>query len=95
MQYSLLDEHLEMVTDFWNGILFDATSYQKNAMQPHLNLNKKIPFKPWHFEIWLHHFISTIEAHYVGEKAELMKTRAISIATIMQIKMKSKNGSIP
>ena len=82
-----LERHLNTITDFWNGILFDATDYQRNAMQPHLDLNKTIPFKNNHFKTWLQHFTKTIDSYYIGENAEKMKARAISIATVMEIKM--------
>ncbi|MDY7395403.1 group III truncated hemoglobin [Aureibaculum sp. 2210JD6-5] len=82
-----LEEHLEVITDFWNGILFNTTDYNRNAMQPHLDLNKKKPFKNEHFKRWLKHFTTSIDENFKGEKAEMAKTRALSIATIMEIKM--------
>lgn len=87
IQQNHLEEHLETITDFWNGILFNDTSYQKNAMQPHLNLNKIKPFKKEHFKAWLNHFNTTIDENFKGTKAEMAKTRALSIATVMKIKM--------
>jgi len=87
IQKNHLEQHLNTITDFWNGILFSATDYQRNAMYPHLVLNQTIPFKKEHFDRWLEHFNSTIDKNFKGEKAEMAKTRALSIATIMQIKM--------
>ena len=82
-----LESHLEIITDFWNGILFDDTSYQRNAMEPHLLLNKIIPFKKEDFKTWLRHFNLCVDDKFVGQKAEMAKTRALSIATVMEIKM--------
>ena len=82
-----LEQHLETITDFWNGILFNDTAYQKNAMKPHLELNKTKPFKKIHFTSWLNHFNSTVDENFRGEKSEMAKTRALSIATVMQIKI--------
>ena len=82
-----LDTHLETVTDFWNGVLFNDTTYQRNAMEPHLLLNKKSPFKKEHFKKWLYHFNTSIDDNFKGTKAEMAKTRALSIATVMEIKM--------
>lgn len=82
-----LESHLEVITDFWQDILFGTLNYGKNAMKPHFELNKKIPFKEQHFKLWLNHFIYTVDSLYSGEKAELAKQRAQSIATIMQIKL--------
>lgn len=82
-----LEEHLEIITDFWNGILFSAPGYNRNAMQPHLILNQTKPFKNQHFKRWLLHFTTSIDENFKGGKAEMAKTRALSIATIMEIKM--------
>ncbi len=84
-----LAAHIETVTDFWNGILFNTTDYQRNAMQPHLILNQTKVFKKEHFNRWLAHFTTTIDTNFKGEKAELAKTRALSVATIMEIKMRT------
>ena len=45
-----LENHLETITDFWNSILFNDMTYQRNAMEPHILLNKRIPFKKEHFK---------------------------------------------
>jgi hemoglobin len=87
IQQNHLEQHLETITDFWNGILFNDTAYQKNAMQPHLILNKTKPFKNEHFKTWLHHFNTSIDENFKGEKAQMAKTRALSIATVMEIRM--------
>ncbi len=31
-----LEHHLEVITDFWNDIIFDTMTYQNNVMQKHL-----------------------------------------------------------
>jgi len=84
-----LKHHLEIISDFWEGILLGSTKYQRNAMQPHLNMNKSKPFAKEHFDIWLDHFNTTMNQNFEGEKTEFAKTRALSIAMVMQIKMKS------
>ncbi len=86
-----LTEHIDTVTDFWNGILFQATDYKGNAMRPHLLLNRKKPFEKQHFKRWLHLFHTTIDENFTGQKAEMAKTRALSIATIMEIKIHEQN----
>ncbi|TXD51286.1 MULTISPECIES: group III truncated hemoglobin [unclassified Polaribacter] len=82
-----LEHHLEIITDFWNDILFDTAIYQNNVMQKHLNKNAFVAFKKEHFTIWISYFSSTIDAFFKGENSERMKARAASIATIMQLKM--------
>ena len=83
-----LDEHLHTITNFWHDILFLTSDYGKNAMKPHMELHKRHIMTPAHFTVWLHHFNESIDRHFSGEKAILAKTRAQSIATIMQIKLR-------
>ena len=39
----LLEEHLQTLVDFWDNVLFYSGGYRKNAMLPHLALNRKMP----------------------------------------------------
>ena len=82
-----LDAHLEIIANFWSDILLESNSYGRNAMQPHLDLHLKKPFKAAHFKLWLAHFNKTLDQNFYGPNIEIAKTRAQSIATVMQIKM--------
>jgi len=82
-----LDHHIPVLVDFWDSILFQSDTYQKNAMQPHINLHQKSPLQPQHFETWLRYFNETVDELFEGEKAFLAKERALSIATVMKIKL--------
>lgn len=81
-----LEKHLQILVDFWDNILFYSGTYKKNAMQPHINLHLTKPFEAHHFEIWLALFNKAVDNHFKGENAHTIKTRALSIATIMRIK---------
>lgn len=81
-----LAHHLPVLVDFWDSILFQSNTYQKNAMQPHMVLHQKSPLLKHHFETWLNYFTTTVDELFEGEKAFLAKERARSIATVMQIK---------
>ena len=82
-----LAPHLLDLVDFWEQILFDTGSYRKNVLQIHQDVNQKIKLSEEHFSIWLQHFNATIDENFKGQIAENMKTRALSIATVMKIKM--------
>jgi hemoglobin len=82
-----LQAHLPHIVDFWDANLLQGTGYAKNVMKIHLDLNDKIHLEKRYFDIWLGHLFATIDAHFTGERAETMKTRALSVATVMQIKM--------
>lgn len=83
----LLEKHLQILVDFWDNILFYSGTYQKNAMKPHLDLQSKKPFKAEHFKQWILHFNNTVDEYFTGEIAHVAKSRALSIATVMQIKI--------
>jgi hemoglobin len=82
-----LAPHLWELVDFWEQLLFDKGSYRKNVLQLHTDLNQKSKLSSVHFDIWLHYFNLTIDQNFAGQTAENMKTRALSIATVMKIKM--------
>lgn len=84
-----LEPHLLDLVDFWEQLLFNTGNYNKNVMQVHLNINDQLKFTDRHFEIWLHFFNTSIDENFSGLIAENMKTRALSIATVMKIKMKN------
>lgn len=83
----LLEEHLQTLVDFWDNILFYSGSYKKNAMKPHLDLHLKKPFEKEHFQQWIFHFNTTVDEYFIGETAHAAKSRALSIATVMQLKI--------
>jgi hemoglobin len=82
-----LSHHLEILVNFWDSVLFQNDGYRKNAMQPHLVLHKKSPLQKHHFKTWLTYFNESVDELFEGEKAFLAKERALSIATVMQIKI--------
>ncbi len=84
-----LKKHLVTIANFWEDILLGTIKYGKNAMEPHYVLHKTIPFKKKHFDIWLAHFNNSIDTNFSGKISALAKTRALSIATIMQIKLQN------
>jgi hemoglobin len=79
-----IEDHLQVLVDFWEMVLFHSDAYQKNAMEPHMALHRKSPFKPHHFITWLPYFFETLDELFEGATAELAKQRASSIASVMQ-----------
>ncbi len=79
--------HLPVLVDFWDMVLFQADTYRKNALQLHLNLHRQSPITKEHFETWLKYFSKTVDELFEGEKAFLAKERALSIATVMQVRI--------
>ncbi len=83
-----LAHHLPVLVDFWDAVLFQSDTYRKNALQPHILLHQQSPLQDHHFDTWLRYFNQAVDELFDGEKAFLAKERALSIATVMKIKMK-------
>ena len=88
-----LEEHLPILVTFWSQAILGTGGYTNNLTQIHLDVNAKEYLSPELFTIWLHHFFTTVDAHFKGAKAEQIKTQALSIGTIMQIKIAQQNNN--
>ena len=86
-----LEKHIDIITDFWEDIIFQTNKYSNNALQKHLDINNNIEFSKEHFNTWLTYFTDTVNSNFSGLNAELTKNRATSIATVMQVKMNLYN----
>lgn len=82
-----LEEHFPQLVDFWEAQLLSGTNYEGNPMRVHLDLHRKESLTQAHFERWLAHFNATVDEMFEGPKAHLAKERALSIATVMRIKI--------
>lgn len=83
-------EHLPILVTFWSQAILGTGGYTRNLTEIHLDINKKEHLSPELFNIWLGHFYQTVDENFIGTKAEQIKTQALSIATIMQIKIKNE-----
>jgi len=82
-----LEIHLQTLVKFWSQVLFYTGEYQNNAMQPHFIIHQKTPIKKEHFKHWLLLFNTSVNELFKGDNAHAIKSRALSIATIMEIKI--------
>lgn len=82
-----LEKHMPKMYDFWETTLFHTANYKGNPLQVHLDLNHKSDLEKKHFDRWLELFNETVDELFSGEIANLAKTRALSIATVMQLKI--------
>jgi len=81
------DAFLPVMYSFWENVLFYSGGYTGNPMQRHKEMNDMKSFTQEHFTQWLILMSEVVDKWYTGEKAEMMKERARSIATIMQVKI--------
>lgn len=87
-----IEEHLPILVTFWSQAILGTGGYTRNLTQIHLDINAKEDLTPKLFKIWLNHFNHTVDKNFKGEKAAQIKTQALSIATIMQIKIAQQKG---
>lgn len=88
------EHHIPLITDFWETIILDNPVYKNNAMEVHFKLNKLFPLHKKHFTAWLELFNTTIDEMFTGDKTELAKKRALSIAMVMEHKINNDQISI-
>ena len=83
------ERHLPIMYDFWENTLFYTGTYTGNPIQTHRKLHERYPLNSDHFRQWVHLFTETVDELFEGEKALLARQRALSIATVMKVKLLS------
>jgi hemoglobin len=78
-----LADHLPVMCDFWQTVLFRSGDYRRNAFHPHQRLHVRASLTPGHFERWLQLWRAAVDDRHVGPKAELAKLQASRIAGSM------------
>jgi hemoglobin len=86
-----LELHLPLIADFWESVLFNTHGYRKNVMGIHLHINRLSPVKKQHLDRWVKLFTETADEYFEGNRTELAKQRAVSIAGLMDIKINHPN----
>jgi len=81
------EKHFPVMFDFWENVLFYTGSYEGNPMVIHQHINRVVPLTREHFGRWNELFVKTVDELFEGSNAMLAKQRALSIATVMQIKI--------
>jgi len=89
------EKHLPVMYSFWENTLFYTGTYTGNPMILHHAIHRIANLSNEAFDRWIEIFTKMVDKLYEGEKAELAKQRAISIATVMKIKiLHPNNGGI-
>ena len=76
--------HLPHIKDYWCKLLLGEKRYQRHTMNIHRELHGKRPLQAEDFQRWLALFITTVDAHFAGERAQRAKQVAASIAANMK-----------
>lgn len=79
-----LDEHLPVVGDFWEQILFRTARYQGSFGPVHEALHRQHDLTDDRFERWLALWCDTVDESFAGTNAERAKTKARAMAAALQ-----------
>ncbi len=79
-----LSVHLPHIKDYWCKLLLGDAEYRRHTMDIHRQLHSKRALQARDFQRWLHFFISTVDAYFVGERAVRAKRVAATIAANME-----------
>lgn len=85
-----LETHIPIIADFWESVILGGHAYRKNVMEVHQHIHSLSTIKKEHLDRWVLLFNQNIDEYFEGQKAILMKHRAASIATLMDIKLNHK-----
>ena len=81
------DRHVKIMYDFWENAIFYTGTYSGNPINVHRHIHDKLPLGKEAFTSWLKLFLQTADDLFEGEKTMLIKQKAYSIATVMQMKI--------
>ncbi len=87
-----LEEHLQMLVKFWSQSILGTGGYFNNLTQIHLDVDLKSHLSKELFDIWLHHFETSIDENFSGINCERMKNMSHNLSTIMQIKIAQQSA---
>lgn len=88
-----LEEHLPILVTFWSQVILGTGGYTRNLTQIHLDVSEREYLSKELFDIWLYHFNTTVDEHFSGVNTEKIKTDALSIATVLQIKISNQKSN--
>jgi hemoglobin len=77
-------KHLEGMERFWCNVLFHEGGYSGNPLQVHKALHQFNRLDSSLFHRYMQLFDETVDELFTGDKAEVVKQRALSISNVME-----------
>jgi hemoglobin len=87
-----LEEHVPVITSFWETMLLEARSYGGGAFAPHVSLHRKTPLRAGHFHRWLTIWHATVDELFAGPRAEVAKAHATRVGQAFQRRLATLPG---
>lgn len=82
-----LEVHLPIIVQFWEYNLFHKGTYSKNLLAIHQHVDEKSSISYNDIDKWVKLLYETIDILFAGTVTSRLKTNALSIATIMKLKV--------
>lgn len=79
--------HLPIMYTFWNTVLFGEEGYKGQAVGKHVEIDRKIPLQPEHFERWISLWRDTVDSLFEGPNAVRIKEKALTMLQLIQFKV--------
>jgi hemoglobin len=86
------EKHIPLMVEFWESVLFGTAIYRGNPVQKHIEVDRKVPLTEAHFDRWITLFHQTVDAHFHGERAIDMKTRAAVMRVLIWTKIEASHS---
>ncbi len=87
-----LDHHLPVLVDFWDSVLFQSDTYRKKCDGSRIShCTNDLPWPHIILKTWLRYFKETVDELFTGDNSFIIKERAESIATVMQIRTRQQS----
>ena len=79
--------HIPIMIDFWETVLLDAAKYRGQTMRKHIELHRRSPLLPEHFERWKQLFYETLDSQFEGPQVEEAHRKVEAMSGLMQYKI--------
>ena len=89
--------HIATLIDFWAWQLLGERGYEGHPLRAHEPVNDRTPLQPEHYQQWVTLFCDTVDALFLGPRAEVAKQRGMKMAAAMERLLKgvSAPGEVP
>lgn len=71
--------HIPLLIDYWCRVLLGEEGYQGAIVASHRHVHEREPLTVEHFDRWYRLWVTTIDAHWCGPRAEKAKSHAARI----------------
>ncbi|MEI8278302.1 MAG: group III truncated hemoglobin [Bacteroidota bacterium] len=88
-------QHLPIMYQFWDGIIFSKPGYNGNPIKKHIDIDKKIALQAEHFQRWVLLWNTTVDNMFKGTNADEIKNRASLMIHLLDLKVKmARSGNL-